>query len=83
MLLLRALFWLVVVGLFVPYKEFDLATGEFKVDYPALGRQFHALVHVCGTKPELCEAARDLAHVAQKEAVRLAASAGEYAKKHT
>ncbi len=83
MLVFRALFWLAVVSLFVPYKEFDLDKGKFRVDYKALNRQFHALVHVCKTEPDVCEAAGDLARLAQKEAVRLAASAGEYAKNHS
>jgi hypothetical protein len=83
MLFVRALFWLAVVSLFVPYKEFDLDKGKFRVDYKALNRQVHALVHPCKTSPDFCEAARDLAHVAGKEIVRLAASATDYAKERS
>lgn len=78
MLVFRALFWLALASLFVPYKEFDLARGRYEVDYKALGRQVHALIHVCETKPELCAAARDLARVARAEALRLAAALREH-----
>jgi hypothetical protein len=74
MLVLRALFWLALVSLFVPYKEFDLVRGRYEVDYRALSRQFHALIHMCETKPEVCTAAQDLARVAREEALRLAAA---------
>jgi hypothetical protein len=82
-LLVRALFWLAVVSLFVPYKEFDLEKGRFRVDYPALNHQLHALAHPCKTSPDFCEAAGDLAHVAKKELVRLAVSATDYAKERS
>jgi hypothetical protein len=83
MIVLRALFWLAVVSLFVPYKEFDPMKGEFRVDYRALNRQAHALVHVCETEPKVCEAARALARATQKEALRLAGAMVERAKEST
>lgn len=83
MILLRALFWLAVMSLFVPYKEFDLDKGKIQVDYAALNKQFYAVVHVCETKPDFCEAAGDLAQALRHETMRLAISAGEYAKKHS
>lgn len=71
MFVIRAAFWLALVSAFVPYKQFDLAKGEFRVDYKALNHQFHALIHVCETKPEVCVAAGDLVHVAREEAAHM------------
>lgn len=77
MVAFRALFWLVIVSLFVPFKVFDPVTGEFQIDYGALSARAASVMHLCETKPEACAAADRIATLAKAEAVRLITAIAE------
>ncbi len=68
MVALRALFWLALVSLYVPYKTFDPEAGKVEIDYPGLRARIAALTHPCETTPKACKAAQALLKRAEEEA---------------
>ncbi len=54
----RALFWFCVVCAVVPFKHFDLATGEIKVDRAELMSRLSSLPSYCEDHRDVCKQAR-------------------------
>ncbi len=54
----RALFWFGVMCAVVPFKHFDLASGEITVDHAALRTRIAALPSYCEDHREVCQQAR-------------------------
>lgn len=67
MYLLRALFWTGVLALFVPFKSFDLARGDIRVDRPALMSELKALPSYCDHRADVCRKAGEVAALMRKD----------------
>lgn len=73
MYLLRALFWTGVLALFVPFKSFDLARGDIRVDRPALMSELKALPAYCDHRGDVCRKAGEVAALMRQDGEMLIA----------